>query len=110
MASGFRRYFAWGIYLDDTTGGVKISGNVVARAVRGLVHLHNGRDNLIENNIFVGGDLQQVEYGGWTESSEVWKRYLPAMAKGYESVAGQPAWRRCATWTFTPARPCCPTG
>ncbi len=86
-------HFCWGIYLDDNTGGVDVIGNIVARCVRGPIHLHNGRDNLIENNIFIDGKLQQVEYSGWTDSHRYWVDHLPTMIKGYESVASQPAWR-----------------
>ena len=44
---------AWGIYLDDNTGGVDVIGNILVRAAWGGAHLHNGRDNLVENNVFV---------------------------------------------------------
>ena len=86
-------HFAWGIYLDDNTGGVTVYGNIVARAVRGLIHLHNGRDNTIENNIFIGGTQQQIQLSGWTDKHRYWSSHLPTMIKGYESVAQQPAWR-----------------
>ena len=33
-------HYAWGIYLDDNTGGVDVIGNIVARCLRGLIHLH----------------------------------------------------------------------
>jgi hypothetical protein len=87
-----RPSYAWGIYLDDNTGGVTVFGNIVVGAVRGLVHLHNGRDNIVENNIFVDGGLQQMEFSGWTDSFDSWKEYLPSMIKGYESVRSAPAW------------------
>jgi hypothetical protein len=86
-------HFAWGVYLDDNTGGVTVYGNIVARAVRGLVHLHNGRDNTIENNIFIEGTQQQIQLSGWTDTHRNWKNHLPTMTTGFESVAGQPAWR-----------------
>jgi len=87
-------HFAWGIYLDDNTGGVDVIGNIVARCIRGLIHLHNARDNRIENNIFVDGKLQQLEANGWTPTHRHWTNHLPSMIKGYESVAHQPAWRQ----------------
>ena len=87
-------YFAWGVYLDDNTGGVDVIGNIVARCSRAGLHLHNGRDNHVENNIFVEGRLQQVEYSGWTETSRMWHDHFPTMVTGYESVAGQPAWQK----------------
>ena len=86
-------HFAWGVYLDDNTGGVDVIGNIVARCSRASLHLHNGRDNFIDNNIFIEGRLQQIEYSGWTETSHMWKEHLPTMLKGYDSVAAQPAWQ-----------------
>ena len=86
-------YFAWGIYLDDNTGGVDVFGNIIARCPRAGLHLHNGRDNWIENNLFIDNGLAQVEYNGWTADSGMWKDHFPTMVKGYESVAHQPAWQ-----------------
>jgi parallel beta-helix repeat protein len=41
-----------GIYLDNYTSNSTVYGNVVVRAVNGL-QLHAGKNNLIENNVFV---------------------------------------------------------
>jgi parallel beta helix pectate lyase-like protein len=87
-------HYSWGVYLDDNTGGVDVVGNIVARAYRGLIHLHNGRDNLVENNIFVDGKLQQAEFNGWTDSSRMWRDHLPTMIQGYNAVKNQPAWSK----------------
>lgn len=46
--------FTWGIYLDDYSSGTTVSSNIVARNVLGGFDIHGGRNNLIENNIFVG--------------------------------------------------------
>ena len=86
-------HFAWGIYLDDNTGGVTVFGNIVARAVRGLIHLHNGRDNTVENNIFIDGTQQQIQLSGWTDQHRYWTTHSPTMIQAYESVIGQPVWR-----------------
>jgi parallel beta-helix repeat protein len=86
-------HFAWGVYLDDNTGGVDVIGNVVARCQRAGIHLHNGRDNLIENNVFVDCGTQQIEYSGWTGSHSFWTSHFDSMVKGYESVAAEPAWQ-----------------
>lgn len=86
-------YFAWGVYLDDNTGGVDVIGNVVARCSRAGLHLHNGRDNHIENNVFVDHGQTQVEYSGWQDTHSYWKDHLPSMIQGYESVIGDPAWK-----------------
>ena len=86
-------HFAWGVYLDDNTGGVDVIGNIVARTPRAGIHLHNGRDNLIANNVFAESNLQQVEYNGWNRAHSYWTNHLPTMIEGYEMVVKEPAWR-----------------
>ncbi|WP_231615631.1 DUF4886 domain-containing protein [Novipirellula artificiosorum] len=87
-------HYAWGVYLDDNTGGVDVIGNIVSRCDRGLIHLHNGRDNLVENNVFIDGKQQQIQCSGWTGSGKRWNEHLDTMRKGYESVMDQPAWKK----------------
>jgi len=55
-------YYAWGIYIDDWSSGLKIYGNITYRTPYGGIHIHGGRDNLIENNIFIEGTHHQVKY------------------------------------------------
>ncbi len=87
-------YFAWGVYLDDNTGGVDVIGNIVARCSRAGLHLHNGRDNLIENNIFVDNGLYQAEYSGWTDRTRRCGRTTSRRwSRATRSVASQPAWQ-----------------
>jgi hypothetical protein len=86
-------YFAWGIYLDDNSGGVDVIGNIVARCGRSLMHGHSARDSRVENNIFVEGGMRQWEFNGWTTQQHFWVTHFDAMAKGYESVANLPAWK-----------------
>jgi parallel beta-helix repeat protein len=86
-------HFAWGVYLDDNTGGVDVIGNIVARCSRAGLHLHNGRDNVIVNNVLVDNGEQQFEYSGWTSKHSYWKEHLRTMIQGYEMVKGQPAWK-----------------
>ena len=62
---------AWGIYLDDDTSGTHVFGNIVARTPLGAVHVHGGRDNVIENNIFVDGASQQITYSGYGPKQDV---------------------------------------
>jgi hypothetical protein len=64
-------HYAWGIYLDDMTCGTSVFGNIVARAPFGGVHIHSGRDNIIENNIFVDGASRQVTYTGYDPKDDV---------------------------------------
>ena len=103
-------YFAWGVYLDDNTGGVDVIGNIIARCSQACVHLHNGRDNLIQNNVFIEGGEQQVEYSGWTATSKMWLQHYPTMIKGYESVADQPAWKGMRNMQTSPAQAVLPNG
>lgn len=44
---------AWGIYLDDCSSGVKVFGNVFYRVPLCGVMIGGGRDNVVENNVFV---------------------------------------------------------
>lgn len=95
-------FFAWGVYLDDNTGGVDVLGNIVVRTPRAGVHLHNGRDNHIENNVFADSTLQQIEYSGWTKNHSYWTNHLPTMIKGYEMVVNQPAWKNMRNMDIHP--------
>ena len=86
-------HFAWGVYLDDNTGGVDVIGNIVVRAHRAGIHLHNGRDNQIINNLFIDSVQQQMECSGWTDRHPYWASHLGTMIQGFESVQNEPAWR-----------------
>lgn len=55
-------YMTWGIYLDDYTSGVTVRGNLVARHQWGAISIHGGRDNVVDNNIFVDGGVSQIRY------------------------------------------------
>ncbi len=55
-------YFTWGIYLDDYSSGTLVYGNVVIGTVLGAVCIHGGRNNIIENNIFIDGSERQFTF------------------------------------------------
>jgi parallel beta-helix repeat protein len=55
-------YMTWGIYLDDYTSGTLVRGNLVARHEWGGVSIHGGKNNTIENNIFIDGAQHQMWY------------------------------------------------
>ena len=95
-------YYAWGVYLDDNAGGIDVIGNISLRCQRAGVHLHNGRDNKIENNIFVDCTLQQMECNGWTDTNRMWTDHYPTMVTGYESVADEPAWKNMRNMNLHP--------
>jgi hypothetical protein len=86
-------FFTWGIYMDDNAGGVDIIGNIVARSGRAILHLHNARDCVVANNIFVDGKEKQVEYDGWTREQHYIKQHMSTMVKGWESVKDEPVWK-----------------
>ncbi len=83
-------HYCWGIYLDDNSAEVHVYGNIVVRALRGLLHFHCARDNTIENNIFIEGMLQQIEMNGWNDYS----RWLDRMGPAYEKVMELAAWKK----------------
>ena len=105
-------YFAFGIYLDWSAMGTHTYGNIVTRVPRAGLHLHDGRDNRIENNIFVGCGDQQIEFNGWTTDHFFWKRGLEVMgwAKQYDAVATQPAWTREGSTLRDPRSAALPDG
>lgn len=53
-------YFTWGIYLDDYSSGTTVYGNIVSGTVLGALCIHGGRENWVENNIFLDGSERQV--------------------------------------------------
>ena len=87
-------HFTWGIYMDDNAGGLDIVGNIVARSARAALHLHNGRDHIIENNIFVDGEERQVEYSGWSGNHPFFKNHHQMMIEGWDKVKDQPEWKK----------------
>jgi hypothetical protein len=78
-------HFAWGIYLDDDHSGAHVYGNIVARTTLGGSHIHAGRDNVLENNIFIDHTKYQMQYSGHGKDHWVLprhrKEFLAAMAK-----------------------------
>lgn len=74
-------YFAWGIYLDDDQSGTHIYGNIVARAYLGGAHVHAGRENILENNIFVECVTAQTMFSGHDPKSEVVAGHLEQFKK-----------------------------
>ncbi len=53
--TGPGRLGAMAVYLDDNASGITVVGNVFVRACREVL-IGGGRDNLVENNLFVDGD------------------------------------------------------
>ncbi len=86
-------YYAWGIYLDDACSSCEVVGNIVARCPRGGLMVHGGRNNRIENNIFVDGGLQQIELRGWDTKNSYWQSQLSTKDQRYQEVKDNAAWK-----------------
>lgn len=102
--------FASGIYLDDTTVGVDVIGNIVICNSRAPMYLHNARGNHIENNIFAGGPNGQIEYLGWTESQSFWARNTTKYFDAYDSVINIPVWKKILSVDVSPREAVLPNG
>ncbi len=102
--------FAWGIYLDDNSGGADVIGNIIARCGRGGMHAHGARDCVVRNNIFVDNRDWQVDFHGWTIQQNYWDRHMPTMVKGFESVADKPAWKGMRGMDIHPTQVPLPSG
>lgn len=89
-------YYSWGIYLDDLASGVHVFGNIVVGAVRGGVHIHNGRDNRIENNVLAAAQEQQVEFNGWAKGHRALESRQAQIERNWEGHRALPAWRKYA--------------
>ncbi|MBT3379993.1 MAG: right-handed parallel beta-helix repeat-containing protein [Lentisphaerae bacterium] len=83
-------HYAWGIYLDDDHSGAHVYGNIVARTTLGGSHIHAGRDNLLENNIFIDHTKQQMQYSG--HGREHW--VLGRHRKAFKEAMAKPAYRK----------------
>jgi len=62
------------IRLDDAISGMVIYGNVFIRSANGhfgAIQINSGRDNIIDNNLFV--DCARGVSGGWNAGNNVWK-------------------------------------
>ena len=112
-----RPFYAWGIYLDWTAMGVTVHGNIVARAPRAGIMVHDGRFNVIENNVIVDcgfsqyGAGSQIEFSGWHTKHFFWKRgHGFGWIKQYESVANQAAWHRKGSTLRDPRTTALPDG
>ena len=60
---------SWGIYLDSFAGGYTVTHNITYRSSHGGMMLQGGKDNRIENNIFVDSAYSQVYVNNFANNS-----------------------------------------
>ena len=114
----FRKTCAWGIYLDDCSGGATVCGNLVNHCNGGAMHMHCARFNVVSNNVFVsnGGksaNPRQFSINGWKATDKgLVKTYLPTRAQeAYERlIAVSPAWTNFPALAHEPKNPDAPGG
>lgn len=62
-------FMSWGIYLDSFAGGYTVTHNVTYRSSHGGMMLQGGKDNTVENNIFVDSAQSQVYVSNFSNNS-----------------------------------------
>ncbi len=63
------------IRFDDAISGMLVYGNVFLRSANGnfgAVQMNSGRDNIMDNNLFI--DCGRGVSGGWNPNNSVWRR------------------------------------
>jgi parallel beta-helix repeat protein len=73
-------FMSWGIYLDSFAGGYTVTHNVTYRSSHGGIMLQGGKDNRVENNVFVDGAYSQVYVNNFADNStgQVFERNVVA--------------------------------
>jgi len=73
-------FLSWSIYLDSYAGGYSVTGNVCFRSAHGGIMLQGGKDNRVENNIFVDGRYGQGHLSNFDNNStgQVFRRNIVA--------------------------------
>jgi parallel beta-helix repeat protein len=62
-------FMSWGIYLDSFAGGYTVTHNITYRSSHGGIMFQGGKDNRVENNIFVDSAQSQVYVSNHADNS-----------------------------------------
>jgi parallel beta-helix repeat protein len=69
-SAGEKPVFAsWSIYLDSFAGGYIVTHNIAYRNSHGGMMFQGGKDNTVENNIFVDGRINQIHINNFADNS-----------------------------------------
>ncbi|NLB95817.1 MAG: hypothetical protein GX785_08920 [Armatimonadetes bacterium] len=63
-------FLSWSIYLDSFAGGYTVTNNLCIGSSHGGIMLQGGKENRVENNIFVNGRLNQGHISNFASNSE----------------------------------------
>ncbi len=103
-------YYSSGVYLDDNAGGVTVHGNVFDGLSWCGVSLHEARDSVITNNLFLECGGAEIGFTGWLAFESTWRRFLPDFERNYDIYSLNSAWRRSGWLNSSPADSVAPDG
>ncbi len=61
-------FLSWSIYLDSFAGGYTVTNNICYRAQHGGIMFQGGKDNIVTNNILVGGQVGQGHISNFADN------------------------------------------
>lgn len=73
---------AWGIYLDEGASDVHVYNNIVLNTTGGGFHLHYGKENIVENNVFAYGKVAQARRSRVADSDLKFERNVLISSSG----------------------------
>ena len=86
--------FAFGIYLDDFTSGVEVTGNLIYRTPRAGIFVQAGQYVKVENNMFLENSYESCRISRWYDDWEY-------NALGTKQMAGRHNVFRCNIFAST---------